>query len=126
MIIEKLINFSFVASENSFALVCKLRLNLDQLLSILSSHLLELRLHTRDKKVDIFGHLLDCLDVVAIFLIDLLLKLFDQLLLVTDNFGASGFLSLNVLHNLNRAVITTNFKKALHCSKDNSVCFKRW
>ncbi len=123
MVIEKLINFSFVASENSFALVCKLSLNLDQLLSILSSHLLELRLHTGNKTIDIFGHLLDCLDVVAIFLINLLLKLFDQLLLVTDNVGASGFLSLNVLQNLNKAVITTNFQKGVTLFKRQQCVF---
>lgn len=113
VVIEKLVNFCFVASEDSFALVSKLSLNLDQLFCVLSSHLLKLRLHTGDKTIDIFGHLLDCLDVVAIFLIDLLLKFLDQLLLVTDNFGAGGFLSLNVLRNSNKAVITTNFQKSV-------------
>ncbi len=54
MVIEQLVYLGLVASEDSFALVSKLGLNLDQLFCILSSHLLKLRLHTGDEKVDVF------------------------------------------------------------------------
>jgi len=67
------------------------------------SHLLELGLHTGDQVIDIIRHLLDSLNVVAIFLIDLVFKLLDQLLFVTDDFGTSSFLGFNVLKNLNES-----------------------
>ncbi len=119
MVIEKLVNFGLVASEDSFALISKLSLNLDQLLRVLSPHLLKLRLHTGDKSIYIFGHLLNRLDVVAIFLIDLLLELLDQLLFVADDFGAGGFLSLDVLYAIQTKRLSQPiFKKALHCSKE--------
>ena len=62
-------------------------------------HLNKLLLHLRDQQVDILGHLLNRLDVVAIFLIDLRLELFDELHLVGDYLGASRLLRLNVLNH---------------------------
>ena len=53
--------------------------------------------------VDIIRHLLDSLDIVAIFLIDLVFELLDQLLFVADDLGTGSFLGFNVLKNLNES-----------------------
>ena len=61
------------------------------------AHVIELSLHSLDQRIDVLRHLLDGLDVVAVLLVDLRLELFDELLLVGDNFSTGCFLSLNIL-----------------------------
>ena len=77
MIIEKLFDLFFVTAENSGSLSIKVSLDRLKLLIIMISHLAELTLHSHDQGVNIFRHLLNLFDVVAILLIDLLLKLSD-------------------------------------------------
>ena len=97
MVIKKLVNFSFISVEDCFAFCGELGLNTSELLCVVISHLLKLRLHALNQEIDVLRHLLNCLDIVTIFLVDLLLELFDQLLLVADDFKAGSFLGFNVL-----------------------------
>jgi hypothetical protein len=103
VVFEELLNLTLVSCKNGASLTAKVLLNSCQLGRVVISHLLELGLHTGDQVIDIIRHLLDSLNVVAIFLIDLVFKLLDQFLFVTDDFGTSSFLAFNVLKNLNES-----------------------
>ena len=97
VLLEEVFNLLFVAVKNGTALAVKLSLNLRQLLVVMLAHVIELALHSLDQRINVFRHLLDSLDVVAVLLVDLRLELFDELLLVGDNFSTGCLLSLNVL-----------------------------
>ena len=97
VLIEEIFNFSFVAVENGGSLTVEVGLNLLELLVIVFTHLDELVLHAGDECVNVLGHLLDGLDVVAVLSIDLHLELLDQLLLVRDDLSACSLLCLYVL-----------------------------
>ena len=94
---EERLDFRLVASEDGRSLPLEVRLNRLQLLVVVVPHLAELALHAHDELVDVLGHLLDRLDVVTVFLVNLLLELTDQLLLVGDDLGAGRFLRFDVL-----------------------------
>ena len=97
VLLEEVFDLLFVAVKNGTALAVKLPLNLRQLLVVMLAHVIELALHSLDQRINVFRHLLDSLDVVAVLLVDLRLELFDELLLVGDNFSTGCLLSLNVL-----------------------------
>ena len=100
MLLEELLNFDLVALEDVTALAIKLRLNVLQLCGVALAHGNELVLHLSDKRVDVLRHLSDCLDVMAVFLVNLRLKLLDKVLFIGNNLSAGGFLRLNVLINI--------------------------
>ena len=97
VLLEEVFDLLFVAVKNGTALAVKLPLNLRQLLVVMLAHVIELALHSLDQRINVLRHLLDSLDVVAVLLVDLCLELFDELLLVGDNFSTGCLLSLNVL-----------------------------
>ena len=97
VLLEEVFDLLFVAVKNGTSLAVKLSLNLRQLLVVMLAHVIELALHSLDQRINVFRHLLDSLDVVAVLLVDLRLELFDELLLVGDNFSTGCLLSLNVL-----------------------------
>ena len=61
------------------------------------THLSKLCLHACDQGIDILRHLLNCFDIVTVFLINLSLEFPDKFGLVRYNLGTSSFLRLNVL-----------------------------
>ena len=97
VLLEEVFDLLFVAVKNGTALAVELPLNLRQLLVVMLAHVIELALHSLDQRINVLRHLLDSLDVVAVLLVDLRLELFDELLLVGDNFSTGCLLSLNVL-----------------------------
>ena len=97
VLLEQLLDLRLVAIENGRALAIELSLYLVQLQVVVFSHLVELVLHPLDQRIDVLRHLLNRLDVVAVLLVDLTFELFDELLLVRDDLGASSLLGLYVL-----------------------------
>ena len=97
VLLEQLLDLRLVAIENGRALAIELSLYLVQLQVVVFSHLVELVLHPFDQRIDVLRHLLNRLDVVAVLLVDLTFELFDELLLVRDDLGASSLLGLYVL-----------------------------
>ena len=97
VLLEEVFDLLFVAVKNGTALAVELPLNLRQLLVVMLAHVIELALHSLDQRINVLRHLLDSLDVVAVLLVDLRLELFDELLLVGDNFSTGCLLSLDVL-----------------------------
>ena len=74
---EESFNFFLVAFKNVGSLTVKVSLNLLKLLVVMFTHLTELVLHAGDECVNVLRHLLDSLDVMAIFSINLNLELLD-------------------------------------------------
>ena len=99
VLLEELLDLDLVTFKDITAFTIKLGFDVLQLGSIAFTHCNELILHLSDQRVDVLGHLCDSLDIVAIFLVDLGLKLLNQVLLISDDLGAGGFLSFNVLAN---------------------------
>ena len=97
MLLEQLLDLQLVALKDGLALAIKLRLDLIQLQVVVLPHLVELVLHPLDQRIDVLGHFLNRLDVVAVLLVDLTFELFDKLLLVGDDLGAGCLLGLYVL-----------------------------
>jgi len=85
MLLEKLLNFSFVVLEEISALAVKLRLDALELTGIALSHFIELALHFGDEIVDIFIHLLHGDHVVLVLGMECSLKFFFEVFLVVDN-----------------------------------------
>ena len=108
VVFEEVLDFVFVSVEDGRTLSVELRLDALELLVVVLSHLNKLLLHLGDELVDILRHLLNRFDVVAIFLIDLGLKLLDELHLVCDDLSASCLLRLNVLSKGRRAGLDSN------------------
>lgn len=63
----------------------------------MGSHADKLRLRLINDGVDVLRHLRDRLDIVAVLLVNLLLKLLDKLLLISDDLITGSFLRINVL-----------------------------
>ena len=63
------------------------------------AHLTELSFHTLDQQVNVLTHLLDGLDIVTVFVVDLLFELFDELDFIKDDLGTGSFLSFDILYN---------------------------
>ena len=105
VLVEKAFYFFLVAAENGGSLTVKVSFNLLELLIVVFAHLAELVLHAGDECIDVFRHLLDGLDIVAILSIDLHFELLDQLLLIRDDLGACSLLCLNVLFKINKIVL---------------------
>ena len=82
VLVKEIFNLFLIAAKNRSALTIKISFNRLKLLVIMLAHLTKLRLHAHDQGVDILRHLLNCLDIVTVFLINLSLKLPNQLCLV--------------------------------------------
>lgn len=97
VLVEKGLYLVLVSLENSRALTIKVVFNCSKLCIVVLPHFLELRLHTNNKIVNVFGHLLDGFDVVTVFGGDLPVELLNELFLVVNDFDTSSFLRLDVL-----------------------------
>ena len=97
MLSKLLINLLFIASQDGGSLSFKIGFNRLQLLIVELAHVGKLVLHRRDQGVDVDRHFLNRLDIVLVFLLDLALELFDELLFILDDLHAESFLRLDVL-----------------------------
>lgn len=104
MLIEEGLDVGIILVQNGGSLTFKFLLDLLKLVTVVSPHVLELLHHAIDESLDVKGHLLHCLHVVAIFSIQLFHELIDQGLLVIDDLRACCPLNLNVLYTHKKAV----------------------
>ena len=97
LLLELLFDFLFVAVKDRGALAIELSFDCCQLLVVVLAHVCELGLHRGDQRVNVNGHALDGLDVVAVLCSNLSFELVNEFLFVGNDLGAGSFLCFNVL-----------------------------
>ena len=95
-----MLDFFVVFGKQCRSLAFKFRFYRIELVSVVSSHVVELEFHGPNEFVNVGVHLLHCFDVVFVLNLDCFLKLHFEFIFVFDNFLACSYLNFNVLVSL--------------------------
>jgi len=111
MLFKQRFDLCVVVLCNLIALVVEGFLDVAEFSSVSRSHVTELGLHVPNQIVNVVVHLRHCFDIVGVLLLEVIVELFDQLLLVLDDLLALVLLNF---YFLNRQVRVRHLLSRLH------------